>query len=120
MFHMSMHSPNTVILTCIHKHYYTLPNTTLHYTHTHETVEHYHKKQSIFIDEECKVNEVRVSSSGKPQDIATKVSHIMMVRQSTLDSNNTDIQYPQSGLILEVLTPNMYVMCSHSQAKVGR
>ena len=33
-------------------------------------VEHYHKKQSYYIEEECKENELRVTSSGKPQDLA--------------------------------------------------
>ena len=43
-------------------------------------VEHYHKKQSYYIEEECKENELRVTSSGKPQDLASKAAHLMRVR----------------------------------------
>lgn len=56
------------------------------HTHTHtpmhhaRVVEHYHKKQSYYIEEECKENELRVTSSGKPQDLASKAAQLMRVR----------------------------------------
>ena len=43
------------------------------------SVEHYNKKQSIYIGEECRENEIRITSSGKPHDIATKLLHTLKV-----------------------------------------
>ena len=47
-------------------------------THTH-TVEHYKKKQSRYIDEECLPNEMRVGSAGKAHDLATRAMHTLRV-----------------------------------------
>ena len=53
-------------------------------SHTHTQVEHYHKKQSFYMDEECRENELRVASSGKPHDLATRAGHIIKVRSNLM------------------------------------
>ena len=39
--------------------------------------DHYAKKCSRFIEDECLPNEVRISSAGKPRDLAKKVVKVM-------------------------------------------
>ena len=42
-------------------------------------MEHYKKKQSVFYEEEPLANEMRITATGKPADLATRALHTLRV-----------------------------------------
>lgn len=46
---------------------------------THIAMEHYKKKQSVFFEEECLPNELRITATGKAYDLTTRATHRLKV-----------------------------------------
>lgn len=42
-------------------------------------MEHYKKKQSVFFEEECLPNELRITATGKAYDLTTRATHRLKV-----------------------------------------